>query len=147
MRGSDGPDLEDNPKGGQKDDAGQTVINPTPGAGEKKGPGRPKKEPEVKADAKPSGETKKTLRGKVFQLYQLVVPFLGKEISYNEEDFTAEGESLFNLCDKFPILVSVMGWLDPLFLVLAIWDKFKKAPGKPKQKPGGDDNGAGANPA
>jgi len=58
---------------------------------------------------------------------------LGKEYTYTENDFDAEAQAVVRLSQKFSMVSYVLTLLDPLFMALALVQKFVKLPSKKKQ--------------
>jgi hypothetical protein len=108
--------------------------------------GRPTKEPAVKPNAKPAGLTAKDIQQKIFLLYNLVTPFLGKEKQYVEEDFDTEAKSIYSVCEKWPIVARVISMFDPIFIILLLLNKFSRQKNKVAPEPGAVSDGKDINP-
>lgn len=103
---------------------GQTVIN---------GPDPIEDKPKKKKPPK-VGVKADEARQKIFMLFEGLARFTGKDCSYSEGDFTAEGAGLARLADKFNMVGYVITLLDPLFIALSLAQKYFRLSRKKEAK-------------
>lgn len=88
-------------------------------------------QPRKRAPRKPSGKKGETIAveectQRVHQAYGLTGKLFRSSKSRNEKDFKEEGAMLSRLSEKHSVIATILKWLDPIFFVVGIWNKFSE---------------------
>jgi len=110
------------------------------------------KEKKEKTPKKIKGDyTVEEMEEKLSRLFNGSAFLLRAEITYEEKEFTQEAKDIIRLSKKYPVVNTILTFLDPLFLILGLFSKIKRLLEKlPKRKKKGGTDGdvnADYNPA
>lgn len=93
-----------------------------------------KKKRGPKAGSKKTSFSDGELIDKTFFICKLIAGIFKYDFTYREKDFSSEGQALGRMCDKFPIVGTIITYFDPIYYIGSIVNKFSACKRQKKEE-------------